>query len=43
MQQIHGKRPRQEREKIIDFLNMINTQVNGLTMSKEIGATTHKH
>ena len=43
MQQTHGKRPRQEREKIINFLNMIKAKANGLTMTKEIGVITHKH
>ena len=38
MQQTHGKIPRGEREKIINFLNMIKAKANGLTMTKEIGA-----
>ena len=43
MQQIHGKTPRREREKIINFLNMIKAKSNELTMTKESGAMTHKH
>ena len=38
MQQTHGKRPRGEREKIINFLNMIKAKANELTMTMETGA-----
>ena len=37
MQQTHGDRPRGDREKIINFLNMIKAKANGLTMTKNIG------
>ena len=43
MQQTHAKMPKGEREKIINLLNMIKSKANGLTMTKEIGAMTHKH